>query len=850
MCTIYYLYIAPEKSTSVETRRSQQKFFMGIFLQTSIPLGILLFLVLVGCLDGITREVTQGMTNFMFLLCATHGIVASVAVLVVHRSYREAVWKLIRKKRDQNSFSSIFESKMLSLEEYYATNYSRCNLTYSFLASWQGLAYPSHATQVIALPIQIFTFYIIWKYTPMAMKGMKWPILINLFSYSLLEFLFCTMSTPYVFFRNMAFLGVGLFHLMGVSNRFQLIFGFIVSLITLSSYLYVFECRNHLLVMNRFKIVKKRHRIMYHSLIYVFNISLLYPLLTSSTKGNDGKLDSLKIEPCPTKEFFENDIFVVFTDVEAFHILIWVLIPILLTNVVVNFLFHITCTIYYLYIAPEKSTSSETRRNQQKFFVGIILQTSIPTGILLFFVVAFCFDGLTHNLTQGMTNFVVILAATHGIAASCAVLAVHRSYRDAVWKLIRKMRDQKFTTFESFETCNSPYSENLQPINFNVNLSFHPLLLFFLSTKLRSSCPSRHNTHLFLLPLVFFFAHYMPSKIEEYYATNYSKCNLTYSFLASWQGLAYTAHSIQVIALPLQIFTFYVMMRNTPTEMKPMKWPLLINHFCCCLFDFILCTMSTPYFFFQNTGFLGVGLFNYLGISHFIQLAVGIPLCLLMTGSYIYMFESRSNILPMNRFRIKSTSKRVIYHLFIYLVSSTLLTLLLRIPHDQEAAKLESLMIEPCPTREFFISDVLIVMPDIHAIRFTLFIHGPLLSIHVGLHVIFHVSCTVYCLYISSANSISPETRKNQKKFFIAIIFQTIIPLSFLLVILVILISTGIRETVTQEVMNLTIIIFAMHGISESITVLLVHGSYRKAVWRMMMLRGYVNKVSNKRSGQ
>ncbi|EFP12798.1 hypothetical protein CRE_05041 [Caenorhabditis remanei] len=70
----------------------------------------------------------------------------------------------------------------------------------------------------------------------------------------------------------------------------------------------------------------------------------------------------------------------------------------------------------------------------------------------------------------------------------------------------------------------------------------------------------------------------MSPELEKYYNTNYTKCNCTNDFLASWQGVAYPCHTLQAIALPFQLLTFWIIINKTPANMKSMKFPLLFNH--------------------------------------------------------------------------------------------------------------------------------------------------------------------------------------------------------------------------------------------------------------------------------
>lgn len=68
-----------------------------------------------------------------------------------------------------------------SLAEYYVRNYSKCSVDDSFLSSWQGLAYTTHAIQIFGLPMQIITFYLIINKSPKVMNMIKGPLLFSHF---------------------------------------------------------------------------------------------------------------------------------------------------------------------------------------------------------------------------------------------------------------------------------------------------------------------------------------------------------------------------------------------------------------------------------------------------------------------------------------------------------------------------------------------------------------------------------------------------------------------------------------------------------------------------------------------
>ncbi|UMM37486.1 hypothetical protein L5515_009233 [Caenorhabditis briggsae] len=157
-----------------------------------------------------------------------------------------------------------------------------------------------------------------------------------------------------------------------------------------------------------------------------------------ATWQEEAKLEVLKLDPCPTSEYFFADVLLITSDATTIHFFTWVLIPLLLFHSLSHVLFHATCTVYYIFIAPSKSTSAHTRQIQRQFFIGLIFQTGIPVVLLVapisYSIMAFLLD----NLDQEWMNLAVIISGLHGLGESLVVILVHSSYRNAVWRMIPK----------------------------------------------------------------------------------------------------------------------------------------------------------------------------------------------------------------------------------------------------------------------------------------------------------------------------------------------------------------------------------------------------------------------------
>ncbi|EGT36994.1 hypothetical protein CAEBREN_11049 [Caenorhabditis brenneri] len=327
----------------------------------------------------------------------------------------------------------------------------------------------------------------------------------------------------------------------------------------------------------------------------------------------------------------------------------------------------------------------------------------------------------------------------------------------------------------------------------------------------------------------------MAKTLGEYYAKDYLKCNLTHNFFGSWQGLAYPSHVVQAIAFPIQILTFYVIIKNSPGNMNIIKHCLLINHFWCTILDITICALSTPYIFINHLSFLGVGILSWFGIPFVYQLINFAFVAFFVGGSYVYLFESRSRCLQENIFRIKKNSHRLVYHSLLFLICSTLFWIFFNVPKDLESAKLSLLSLDPCPPHEFFLPEVFVMTTDPDLIHFFIWYHIPLIMIHAVLHTLFHAICTVFYVFISPSKITSPQTRQIQRQFFIGIIFQTAIPLVFLAVPIGYVVVAFFTGSLDQAKLNLAVITAGLHGIGESFAVIIVHNSYRKAIWKMIL---------------
>ncbi|PIC23438.1 hypothetical protein B9Z55_017141 [Caenorhabditis nigoni] len=323
-----------------------------------------------------------------------------------------------------------------SIAEYYAFEYlPKCEIDDSFLSSWRGLAYPCRVIQCIFLPIQLLTGYFILKKTPAVMKTMKQSLLVFHVCCTLQDLHFLTLSTSYIFLPSYAFFSVGFFAWLEFPPLLQVLPMFFVLFCTWSATIYLFESRASINPDNIFRFTRDRSRLIY----YLGTLSLncmIYGLFIFKIPEDQeaAKLDILKFIPCPTREFFTEPVFVPSSQ-EWSNFMLMYLVPIFIGMTLTQILFFFSISIYYLFVRKlSVSISPQTRKLQQWFFVGILIQVLIPILIQAVPYAVITVMMKHDKLTQSMSSLYMTVFGMYGGVGSVAILFVHKGYRIIVFR--------------------------------------------------------------------------------------------------------------------------------------------------------------------------------------------------------------------------------------------------------------------------------------------------------------------------------------------------------------------------------------------------------------------------------
>ncbi|CAI5454166.1 unnamed protein product [Caenorhabditis angaria] len=106
-------------------------------------------------------------------------------------------------------------------------------------------------------------------------------------------------------------------------------------------------------------------------------------------------------------------------------------------------------TVYKLYFQHKsKNLSSNTKRMQNKFFVLICIQCSIPVIVISFPMCYIIFSCSMFYFNQAINNLVFILFSFHGSLTTISIIFVHPPYRKAITPSCMRTQIQRSITMK------------------------------------------------------------------------------------------------------------------------------------------------------------------------------------------------------------------------------------------------------------------------------------------------------------------------------------------------------------------------------------------------------------------
>ncbi|CAR98393.1 Protein CBG26920 [Caenorhabditis briggsae] len=288
-----------------------------------------------------------------------------------------------------------------------------------------------------------------------------------------------------------------------------------------------------------------------------------------------------------------------------------------------------------------------------------------------------------------------------------------------------------------------------------------------------------------------------------------------------------------LLVTPLHLFGAYCILKKTPSTMHSVKLTLLNFHFWNVLVDLMLNVFAIPFPLFPSaSGFL-LGLFSYWGIRQTVQLWILITSLCFICVSTTMIFENRFRLLNHKNKHWKKFQPfwvvGNILFVFIFLIPT-----MLQVP-DQDQARQMVFSVLPCIPDFLYSTEIIVPSLNNDIIVFTAFLF---ILVVFGQLLTFTIVIIVQLSSNFGANLLSESTRRLQKNLLKALIWQTGIPLIYLVLPASLSMLTIPLGIYSRPLNNINIAVMSLHGLVSTLSMILIHKPYRSTVAKCWKKKG------------
>ncbi|CAI2345539.1 unnamed protein product [Caenorhabditis sp. 36 PRJEB53466] len=332
---------------------------------------------------------------------------------------------------------------------------SSCSTTFTYWDSVQFQATYSHILILITLPINLFGGYCIIKKTPRNRKTARWYIL-HLHAWTILtDLLIGGLLTPYMFFPLLVGIPAGVLSWLSVPVWIQVFFAQVGLGGLATSIVMLFENRHNTLVRGKFKIEAEWIRYTFYALNGIYSLLFLLPCYFRIPDPTWAKPILLEILPCPHPSYFQDNVFVFSMDISSVTGTAGFYLMFMLFET-----FALCIHSSYFLLSLKTHMSRATRKLQQKFFIDMIWQVSIPVGVIVL-PMLYCFYSIVQQqYNQMYNNIAVICISLHGMSSTLTLIWLNPTYCQFALSaltcmkyksrtLVRSIMNKHFAQFES-----------------------------------------------------------------------------------------------------------------------------------------------------------------------------------------------------------------------------------------------------------------------------------------------------------------------------------------------------------------------------------------------------------------
>ncbi|EFO95030.1 CRE-SRI-24 protein [Caenorhabditis remanei] len=332
-------------------------------------------------------------------------------------------------------------------------------------------------------------------------------------------------------------------------------------------------------------------------------------------------------------------------------------------------------------------------------------------------------------------------------------------------------------------------------------------------------------------------------------------CSGETSYFSSSDFMALAFHVMTAIEIPVHAFVFYVIVYKTPARMVNVKWYMFNVHFWSAMLDVSFTFLVTPYFIFPATAGYSLGVFIWIGFDPVYQVTV---LVIEIGSELTKLFFEKNYSVPFsvtiisilvlfeNRYTALASSREVFWKRFrkgsfviLYIVAWTyFIPFIFQVPDPNLAVPI---VLNELPTiRCFYTGPIFVFTLDSTVVARVTMLKLIVEFSYLGIL----VYMTFQSLIKEAKNAaLSKNTLALQRKFFISIVIQTVIPFAILILPISYCGYSMSTAYYNQTFNNLAFIVISSHGLISTVAILLIHEPYRTSLFGKC-LRNRENRVS------
>ncbi|CAL2033689.1 unnamed protein product [Caenorhabditis brenneri] len=322
-------------------------------------------------------------------------------------------------------------------------------------------------------------------------------------------------------------------------------------------------------------------------------------------------------------------------------------------------------------------------------------------------------------------------------------------------------------------------------------------------------------------------------------------CPHNTTYLASIEFLETGCHIGSLFMITLSSYSLFLIAKKSPTTMKS-SVPYMINlHLWTMFCDLTWAVLVLPMFFMPVIAAHSSGILLYVTENQTFLLWICFASLGGMCAGIMSLFEHRHQVIVTNSWFVmkRKWTRRIFFTILYFTLVNFGIPEILTVPEDQETEKLKAFHRYPCIPVIIFEKMSRVLQSDASLFN----PHMYLTCASLGGLCCFYCSHIMWNLLPRNNPSMSRSTRKMLISFFISMCIQVAIPV---VVIYIPNIYWNVSITFdfhSQELNNISIVLFTLHGTSSSIATIFIYSPYRKFTKELLLygiLKLPVSRVS------